>query len=68
MDNNKNYLTDIIATFTKRNLYIDTFKTKEYDHSYLYEITLKVKDKEELDHIILDLENLTFVIKVKRSK
>ena len=66
--NDKNYLTDIIAAITKRNLYIDTFKTKEFDNSYLYEITLKVKDKEELDKIILDLENLTFVTKVRRCK
>ncbi len=67
-DNNKNYLTDIIAAFTKRNLYIDSFKTKEYEKSYLYEITLKVNNKEELSKIILDLENLKFIRNVKRSK
>lgn len=66
--NDKNYLTDIIATFTKRNLYIDTFKTKEYIDSYVYEITLKVKNKEEMDKIILDLEMLPYVVNVKRSK
>ncbi len=66
--NNKNYLTDIIAAITKRNLYIDAFKTKEFEKSYLYEITLKVNNKEELDRIILDLENLAFIISVKRSR
>jgi len=66
--NNKNYITDIIAAFTKRNLYIDSFKTKEYANNYTYEITIKVKEKEELDRIILDLEMLSFVYSVKRSK
>lgn len=67
-DNDKNYLTDVIAAFTKRNLYIDTFKTKEYESSTLYEVTVKVKMKEELDKIILDLEMLPYVGKVGRSR
>ncbi len=67
-DNDKNYLSDVIAAFTKRNLYVDNFKTKEYQKSYLYEVTLKVKDKEEIDRIILDLEILPYVIDVKRSR
>ncbi len=67
-DNDKNYLSDIIAAFTKRNIYIDSFKAKEYNKSYLYEITLKVKNKEEVERIILDLEMLSFVSKVSRSK
>ena len=41
--NDKNYLTDIIASFTKRNIYIDTFKTKEHNNNYVYEVTLKIK-------------------------
>ncbi len=65
-ENNKNYLTDLIATITKRNAYIDTLKTKEYLKSNLYEITVKVKNKEELDTIIRDLENLSFVINARR--
>ena len=67
-DNNKSYLSDIIATFTKRNLHIDSFKTKEYANSYVYEVTLKVKNKEEVERIVLDLEMLSFVSKVNRSK
>ena len=66
--NDKNYLTDIIAAFTKRNLYIDAFKTKEFKDAYQYEMTLKVKNKEEIDRIILDLDMLPFVVSVKRSK
>lgn len=67
-DNNKSYLSDIIATFTKRNIHIDSFKTKEYANNYIYEITAKVKNKEEIEKILLDLEILSFVIKVNRSK
>ena len=66
-DNNKNYLSDIIATFTKRNVHIDSFKAKEYSNRYLYEVTIKVKNKEEVERIILDLEMLSFVGKVSRS-
>jgi len=66
--NDKNYITDIIAAFTKRNLYIDTFKTKEYVDNYVYEVTLKVKNKDEIDRIILDLEMLSYISSVKRSK
>ncbi len=67
-ENNKNYITDIIAVFTKRNLYLDNFKTKEYSNSYGYEVTLKVKEKAEVEQIITDLEMLPYVISVKRSK
>ncbi len=64
----KSYISDIIAIFTKRNIYIDELKTKEYDNSIGYEVTLKVKNKEELDKVILDLENLSFIISARRNK
>ncbi|MDE5538899.1 MAG: RelA/SpoT family protein, partial [Bacilli bacterium] len=61
-DNNKNYFNDIIACITKKNLYIENFKTKEYSKSNVHEITIKVKDKSDIDKIILDLNNLPYVI------
>lgn len=67
-DHTKNYLTDIIAILTKRNIYVDAFKTKDYDNSYIYEITLKVKEKCEIEKIIFDLEMNSFVISVRRNK
>ena len=67
-DHSKNYLTDIIAIFTKRNIYVDAFKTKEYDNSFVYEVTLKVKQKEDIDKIIFDLEMNSYVISVRRNK
>ncbi len=66
-DNDRNYLSDIIATFTKRNVHIDSFKTKEYEKSYVYEVTIKVKNKEEVDKVKLDLKNLPFIVKVRRG-
>lgn len=67
-DHTKNYLTDIIAVFTKRNIYVESFKTKEYDNSYVYTVTLKVKAKEDVEHIIFDLEMNNYVISVRRNK
>lgn len=67
-DHSKNYLTDIIAIFVKRNVYVDAFKTKEYDNRYIYEITLKIKEKEEIEKIIFDLEMNSYVISVRRNK
>lgn len=64
--NNKNYLTDIVAAFTKRNMHIDSFKTRDLDDGVLYEVTVKVKSKEEIDKIIVDLDNLTFVSTARR--
>lgn len=67
-ENDKNYISDIMATFTKRDIHIDTFKTQEYPNGYLYEVTIKVKNKEMVDKIIRDLEILPFIIGVRRSK
>lgn len=67
-DNNKNYLSDIIATFTKRNIHIDSFQAREYASNYVYDVTIKVKNKEEVERLILDLEMLSFVSNVSRSK
>ncbi|MCI8670772.1 MAG: bifunctional (p)ppGpp synthetase/guanosine-3',5'-bis(diphosphate) 3'-pyrophosphohydrolase [Bacilli bacterium] len=64
--NNKNYLSEIIATFTKRNICIDSFKTKEYTDGYSYQLSVKVDSKDSLDKVIVDLENLTFIKSVRR--
>ena len=66
--NNKNYLSDIIATLTKKNVHIDAFKTKEYPDGYGYQLSVKVDSRECLDKVIIDLENLSFVKSVGRCK
>ena len=68
VDNDKNYLSDVIATFTKRNLNIESIKINEYPQSSEYEFSFKVKNTEEINKIIIDLENLSYVIKVERNK
>lgn len=67
-DNDKSYLNDIIAIFTKRNLNIISFKTKEYPTSNIFEMTLKVKSKDDIDKIITDLEMQNYIGSVRRSK
>ena len=62
----KNYLLDIIACSTTKNIYIDSIKTKEDINSLNYEITIKVKNKEELDAFISTLEQKEFIKKVRR--
>jgi len=66
--NDKNYTSDLIATFTKRDIYIDSYKTHEYQNLYLYEFTIKIKNKDSLDKIIRDLEILSYVNNVRRNK
>lgn len=63
----KNYLLDLIAKATGKNIYIDTVKTKEMEQSTFYEMTIRVKDKEELEDFLGALQNLSFVKGVKRQ-
>lgn len=67
-ENNKNYFSDIIATLTKRNITIESYSLKEYQTCNQYNITIKVKSKEDLDRLILDFNNLSYVYEVKRSE
>ncbi len=62
----KNYLLDIIACATTKNIYIDSVKTKEDNTNLIYEMNIKVKNKEELDGFISNLEQKDFVKGVKR--
>ncbi len=67
-DNDKNYLADLVALFTKRNAYVEAINTKDYGTSHGYVVTLKIKDKEELEKIIRDIENQKYIREVKRNK
>ena len=63
----KNYLLDLIAKATSKNIYIDAIKTKDSGNGTFYEMTLKIKNKEELEQFIGSLENLSFVKGVIRK-
>lgn len=63
----KNYLLDLISQATTKNVYVDSVKTRENDGEYFYEMTLKVKNKEELESFIGALEQTGFVKGVTRK-
>ena len=56
-----NYIFDIVQKASIKNIYVDSIKTKNYDDKVIYELTVKVKNKEELDGFIKDLYNFSFV-------
>lgn len=64
----KNYLVDILSKATMQNIIIDSFKTYDNNSRIIYELTIKIKNKEELDKFINSLEMLEFVVKVSKYK
>jgi len=64
----KNYIVDILTKSTMSNIIIDSFKTYENNNSIVYELTIKIKNKEELDKFINSLEMLDFVKRVSKYK
>ena len=65
-DIQKNYLLDIISKATAKNLYIDSFKTRNDQTKTYYDIIVKVKNKEQLDDFITSLYSYKFVLKAER--
>ncbi len=63
----KNYLLDLISKATAKNLYVESVKQKEFDTEIVYEITVKVKNKDELEGFMGALQTLTFVKNVRRK-
>ncbi len=63
ISNEKNILSDIIAVITKDNTSISSIDNQN-DHNY--KIVLKVKDREELNKIINQIQRLRYVQRVER--
>ncbi len=63
----KNNLLDIISKATTKNISIYNIKTKIVDLNTIYEMTVKVKSKDELDDFINSLSSLKNIRKVKRK-
>ena len=63
----KNNLLDIISKATTKNVNVYNIKTKVIDLNTIYEMTVKVKSKDELDDFINSLYSLKVVKKVKRK-
>jgi len=64
----KNYMADILSKATMLNIMIDSFKTHDANNRTIYEITIKIKNKDELEKYINSLEMLDFITKVSKHK
>lgn len=64
---NKNYMLDLLAKATEKNIFFDSIKTKESTEKVIYEITVRVKNRLELERFLSSLETCTFVRKVRRK-
>lgn len=60
-----NYILDIVQKASIKNVYVEAIKTKTYFDKITYELTVKIKNTEELNNFIKDLYNFSFVKKVE---
>lgn len=63
----KNYLLDLISKATAKNIYVESVKQKELDTESAYEMTVKVKNKDELESFMSALQTFSFVKEVRRK-
>lgn len=63
----KDYLSEIINLISSKGIYVNNVKTREISDHLRYEITLKVKDKTELDNLIVNLEKAKYIAKIERK-
>ena len=67
IDSSNDHLIDIISLATKSDINITSINNKGLiKNEEVYELLLKVKNKENLDKFMLDLSNLNFISKVER--
>ena len=66
VESGKNYLADIITKASLKNVYIDSVSTKNVDFMIVYSLVLKVKNKEELDNFIVNMEKESYIKSIKR--
>ncbi len=63
--NDKNYVADIINKATTKNIQVISFNTTNNQEYTKYNLTIKVKNKVELDDFLNSLYSLSFVIEGK---
>ena len=66
IESSQNNLLDIISKATTKNINIKNIKTKTNDYKIFYEISLKIKNKDELEDFINALYSLKTINKVER--
>lgn len=66
-EKDKNYLLDIIAKTSQKNVFVDSVKTKETEECTIYDILVKTNHVESLENFIASLYQYKFVRKVERK-
>lgn len=61
--NDKNYVSELINQASLRNVSVTNLSTKEMTDKTLYNFTIKVKNKENLNNFLDSLNSLPFIIK-----
>ena len=61
-----NHILDIVTKASTRNIMISSINEKEEKDYLVYDISVKVKNNDDLSLLINDLEALSFVVEVKR--
>lgn len=62
-----NLLVNIITEVGKMGSIVRSCNTKEFDNKTVYEINLRIKDKEELENIMKNIRKIHNVIEVKEE-
>ena len=62
----KNYILDLISKTSQKNVYVDSFKTKEGKENTIYELNIKTKSKNEIEDYMNSLYDYSFVLQVTR--
>ena len=62
-----NLLVNIITEVGKMGSIVRSCNTKEFDNKTVYEINLRIKDKEELENIMKNIRKIHNVIEVKKE-
>lgn len=60
-----NYILDIVQKASIKNVFVEAIKTKNCSDKVIYELTVKIKNTDELNSFIKDLYNFSFVKKVE---
>lgn len=62
----KNYLADLITKASLKNVYIESVSTKNSDISITYQLTIKVKNTNDLANFLNDINGESYVKQVQR--
>jgi len=67
VESGKNRLADIVTLCSTHNIYVDSINTLEDNLDIIYKLSLKVKNIDELNSLIVAINNLPYVKEVDRT-